>query len=455
MSASVGLLAVMRFGLGPKPGEIAALAGDPRAALLAMTERSEAALIRNPPIPDPYREMTVCYEWLAKRRELVRSGVNPQTLEGRKRIGPQCFRAAYDHECAARFAHAVATDAPLVERLVQFWSNHFSISAKKRNQIELLAGDYERTAIRPHVLGHFRDMLGAVVSHPAMLIYLDNQNSTGPNSPLGRDRQRGLNENLARELLELHTLGADGGYFQEDVTNVSRILTGWSTTPRGHERPQAFRFVERQHEPGTWTVLGRAFPDEGQAQGEAVLDMLAAHSATARNVARRITRHFVAESPPPALVDKLEHVFRETDGDLAELARALVRSDEAWTQERVKLLPPYDFVIASLRATGVETPDRGLTRVLDKLGQPVWAPPSPEGWPDEDGAWALPDALLERIDWASTLAKRVPPGPDASELAEAVLGPALDTHTRQMIARAESREQGLVLLLMSSQMQRR
>jgi uncharacterized protein (DUF1800 family) len=459
MSAEAGLLAVTRFGLGPRPGEIAAVGGDPRAALLAMTERPEAALIRDAPVPDPHEELIACYDWKERRRELIVGGIDATTDEGRQQlrqtIGPRCFRSAYDREAAARAVHAVATDAPFVERLVQFWSNHFAISARKKNTLLVLAGDYERTAIRPHALGRFRDMLHAVAKHPAMIVYLDNQASAGPNSRLGRRRKRGLNENLAREILELHTLGVDGGYSQEDVTNFARILTGWSTTGRKDVRPLAFRFQERQHEPGAFTVLGRTIAEEGQAQGEAVLDMLASHPATARSVARRMARHFVAEDPPPALVERLAAVFRETDGNLAELARALVRSDEAWTPERVKLIPPSDFVVAALRLTGIEPRDDILDRAAQRLGQPVWMPPSPEGWPDEDAAWMLPDALLERVDWAWTLVKRAPADIDASSLAEAGLGPALDPHTRQMIARAESREQGLVLLLMSSQMQRR
>jgi uncharacterized protein (DUF1800 family) len=459
MSTHTGLLAVTRFGLGPKPGEVAALAGDPRAALLAMTQTPGAALIHPPPIADPHSKLRACYEWRGQRRQIAAEGVDAKTPEGRKEmreaLGGNCFADAYNSEVTARAAHAAGTDAPFVERLVQYWSNHFAISARLGPQMRIFAGGYERTVVRPHVLGRFRDMLHAAVRHPAMLNYLSNRRSVGPNSPAGQRRKRGLNENLAREILELHTLGADGGYSQEDVTNFARILTGWSTTGRRDERPYEFRFVDRQHEPGTWTVLGRDFPDDGQAQGEAVLDMLAAHPATARNVARRMARHFVTEDPPPSLVDRLARVFRETDGNLAELARALVRSDEAWAPERVKLIPPYDFVITALRATGVEPQDDILTRAAQRLGQPVWMPPSPEGWPDENEAWMLPDALLERIDWASALAKRVPPGPDPSDLADALLGPALDPHTRQMIARAESREQGLVLLLPSSKMQRR
>lgn len=446
----------MRFGLGPKAGELQAVSGDPRAAFVGMAGPSHSASAGAPPIDDLSAAMRSCVEWNGRRKDamtrLAAKGGENVREETRKEVGPNCFGEAYDKEAEARLRRAVATDNPFNERLLQFWSNHFTVSAKNV-LLQLGAGYYERDAIRPHVLGRFRDMLHAAVKHPAMLVYLDNQRSIGPNSPAG-GLKRGLNENLAREILELHTLGVDGGYGQEDVTNLARILTGWTVTTNREDEPFRFRYAPRQHEPGTWAVLGRRFADKGQAQGEAVLDMLASHPSTARNVARRMCRHFVSENPPEPLVRRLAEVFRATDGDLAALARALVGSDEAWTEQRVKVLPPYDFVVAALRATGADVPYPLLKRTLQSLGQPLWRAPSPEGWPDENEAWAAPDALNERIDWAQALARRLP-DLDVPPLAEAVLGSTLGGHEREAIGRAESRDQALAMFLMLPHFQRR
>jgi uncharacterized protein (DUF1800 family) len=258
-STDAALLSVTRFGLGPKAGEIVAAETDPRGYVLGMTEHPNAALIVNPPIGDLHHEMRTCLAWNKRRSDLVAAGLNPKSPEGRaairREIGPRCFGLAYDSEVLARTDHSVATQAPFVERLVLFWSNHFAISAAKREHLLLLAGDFERIAIRPYVLGSFYDMLQAVVSHPAMILYLDNQFSAGPNSRQGKRRGAGLNENLAREILELHTLGVDAGYTQQDVTNFARILTGWSTSTRKDERPFEFRFEQRAHEPARFPCL--------------------------------------------------------------------------------------------------------------------------------------------------------------------------------------------------------
>src|SRR5436190_8747550 len=257
------------------------------------------------------------------------------------------FRA----EALARLQRAVIADCGFTERLVVFWSNHFCISANKGGPARMWAGSFEREAIRPHVLGRFADMLKAVEQHPAMLFFLDNQQSLGPDSRAGRNRNRGLNENLAREILELHTLGVGGGYSQDDVTSLARIITGWTYAGRQGQlgTPGTFVFNANAHQPGAQAVMGKIYQPNGVAQGEAVLSDIARHPSTAKFIATKFVRHFVADAPPPALVARLADVFGKSDGDLRQLATALLDSDEAWKAPLTKVRSPYEFLVASGR----------------------------------------------------------------------------------------------------------
>ena len=257
------------------------------------------------------------------------------------------FRA----EALARLQRALMADCGFSERLVAFWSNHFCISAAKGELARIWAGAFEREAIRPHVLGRFSEMLMAVEQHPAMLFFLDNQQSLGPDSRAGQNRKRGLNENLAREIMELHTLGVGGGYTQEDVTSLARIITGWTFAGRQGQlgTPGMFVFNANAHEPGPQTLLGKTYADTGLSQGEAALADIARHPSTAKFIAFKFARHFVADDPPLALVARLQEVFRKTDGDLLALATTLVDSDEAWQAPRTKIRHPCGYLVASCR----------------------------------------------------------------------------------------------------------
>ena len=257
----------------------------------------------------------------------------------------------YRAEALARLQRAVQADCGFTERLVAFWSNHFCISASKGELARMWAGAFEREAIRPHVLGHFSDMLKAVEQHPAMLFFLDNQQSLGPDSRAGQNRKRGLNENLAREIMELHTLGVGSGYTQEDVTSLARIITGWSFAGRQGQlgAPGSFIFNANAHQPGPQTLLGKVYEANGLAQGEAALADIARHPATAKFIATKFVRHFVADDPPPALVARLETVFKTTDGDLKAMTLALVDADEAWSAPLTKVRSPYEFLVAGGR----------------------------------------------------------------------------------------------------------
>jgi uncharacterized protein (DUF1800 family) len=350
---------------------------------------------------------------------------------------------------------------------VHFWSNHFAVSADKQ-PLTALAGAFENEAIRPHLGGRFVDLLLAVEKHPAMILYLDNQRSIGPNSRAGRraarrnaERTLGLNENLAREILELHTLGVDGGYTQADVSAFARVITGWSIgggdRPALREgRPGTFEFRENIHEPGPQTVLGRRYAQEGLGQGEAVLHDLATHPSTARHIAIKLARHFTSDDPPATLVDRLTDVYLETGGELPALHAALVDAPECWHAPAGKYKTPHDFVISTFRAFGRE-PEEGryVIGALDLLGQTPYRPGSPAGWPDTADAWGGADALLKRVEWAGAVAKFANARVDPVTTGEAALGPAMSETTRRIVAQAESTGQGLTLLLASPDFQRR
>ncbi|MFB6447521.1 DUF1800 domain-containing protein [Bradyrhizobium tunisiense] len=364
------------------------------------------------------------------------------------------FRA----EALARLQRATLAECGFTERLVVFWSNHFCISASKGELARIWAGAFEREAIRPHVLGRFADMLKAVEQHPAMLFFLDNQQSLGPDSRAGQNRKRGLNENLAREIMELHTLGVGGGYTQDDVTSLARIITGWTFAGRQGQlgAPGSFVFNSNAHQPGPQMLLGKTYEPTGLAQGEAALADIARHPSTANFIAAKFVRQFVADDPPPALVARLRDVFVKTDGDLKALAMALVDSEEAWQAPLTKMRSPYEFLVASgrLLARVPEDPSRYLNG-LNLLGQPLWSPAGPNGFPDTNAAWAAPEGMKLRLDIAAQIGSRLGSNIDPLDLLEFAAADAASIETRRAVERAESRQQALALLLMSPEMQRR
>jgi uncharacterized protein (DUF1800 family) len=351
-----------------------------------------------------------------------------------------------------------------VERLVQFWSNHFAVSVDKLLVVGL-AGGFEADAIRPNVLGRFEDMLLAAARHPAMLLYLDQAQSIGPNSPAGRraqnlhQRGRGLNENLAREILELHTLGVRSGYTQDDVTEFARALTGWTlpSDEPGEESPATFRFVQALHEPGTRTVLGRSYADTGEQQASAIIHDVVLQPATARHIATKLARHFAADDPPQPLVQRLADTFVRTGGDLPSLYRVLIASAEAWQPAPAKFKSPWDWSISSLRALGRrEMPAMQAVQLMNQLGQPVWRPGSPAGYGDLALTWAAPDALIRRVETAQRFAEQAGDAVDARTLAPRVLPDgALGEATAGAIARADSGGTALALMLVAPEFLRR
>jgi uncharacterized protein (DUF1800 family) len=437
------VIAVTRFGLGARPGELERAGQDPKAWLegqLAPAEPRPPALAQVPPTPE---RLTLFFEARGK-------GVDEVVKLFRKQ-----YRDAFIADAGLRAQAQIETEAPFRERLVQFWSNHFTVSVV-RPVVAGIAVPFEEEAIRPHVTGKFADMLLAVARHPAMLLYLDNAQSIGPNSTAGIRRNRGLNENLAREILELHTLGVSGGYDQADVKAFARILTGWTVGgPRmryvGHHL-----FVPQMHEPGEKTLLGVRFEEDGAQEGERALRMLARHPSTARHIALKLARHFIADEPPEAAVDRLAQMYHDTDGDLGALARALVHAPEAWSDRGSKMKSPNEYLISAMRLLGTAGPEPAkLVRALGVLGQAPLAAPSPAGWPDDARSWVGPEAVMRRVEFALALSERARPRQEPMDLAEQALGPTLAADTRHGIERAASRSESLALLLAAPEFQRR
>lgn len=486
-SQSTAWLGLHRFGFGPKSRIPAPTTSDPRAALVSELDRIDAGPLRGEDLltsgeaarrteeditrrrmarfarlrEERARAQEVKGEMMAGSAMQQESGMDSDSRPERRRRevqGPNLRTKLYLAEAMARTEAALSAETGVVERLVWFWSNHFCVDARKP-QVREIAGAFEREAIRPHVLGRFSEMLLAVARHPAMLRSLDQARSVGPNSAFGLPRGRGLNENFARELLELHTLGVRTVYTQKDVTELAKVLTGWTVVPPSDSKLVGgeFEFEPRSHEPGARAVVGRRYADGGVEQGRAVLRDLARHPATARHVATKLATHFVSDAPPQALVDRLAKRFLDTDGDLKQVARTLLEADEAWTDERNKIKRPSEWIVSALRAGDPERAAnidiRLLMQAQEMLGEPLWRPPSPKGFSDSGDDWI--NALSERLDVARMLSQRMTTTRNPVELLDEALGPLASTATRQTVARAEDRTQALALLFMSPEFQRR
>jgi uncharacterized protein (DUF1800 family) len=471
-------LALHRFGFGPRAGTIAAIAPDPRGALLADLERPNAGILPTAGLMSSGEINRTTFEFNAARNAKARLEAKKEAarreaeklagqgtevgMERAPAVAPPAaaatpppetpVQANFFREAKVRYDAAIGAEVGFVERLVWFWSNHFCVNLDST----VMAGAYEREAIRPHVLGKFVDLLLAADSHPAMLIYLDNTSSMGPDSVAGINRNRGLNENLAREILELHTLGVRGGYSQADVTSFAKVITGWTiqATDSNPEHGGEFLFHPRLHEPGAQTVLGKDYRDTGVEQGRAVLKDIARHPATANHIAVKLARHFIADDPPPALVAALAQRFTETDGDLWQVSKTLVAAPESWSPEQAKIKRPGEWSMAVMRAAGLAGEVRQLAGAATRLGEPLWRPPAPRGFADDNGAWL--DGLGHRLENANAFAQqRAVERLDPAAMLEAALGPLASNETRQAVARAETKAQALTLLVMASEFQRR
>jgi uncharacterized protein (DUF1800 family) len=506
-------IALNRFGLGARPDDTAP--ADPKAWLLAQFDQYQPKPAAWASQPDA---LTISSELEQQRMQLrlqtqrnpggasMPAQTNAQTGEQatsqsdarkdkeaeRKAIRAE-IRDNYRSSVNARVASALTTQTPFVERLVHFWANHFAVSAEKP-AVAALAGSFEAEAIRPHVLGRFEDMLVAVERHPAMQLFLDQTSSVGPDSVAAMraaqrnpERKRGLNENLAREIMELHTLGVRSGYNQDDVTEFARALTGWSlvASPRNPvnavsavnavnpgssasagmpasppmqaaSAPGSFVFREALHEPGSRTIMGRRYDQRGEQQALAILHDLASAPATAQHIGSKLARHFIADNPPPDVSERLASVFERSGGDLPSVYRALLDMPQAWSPAAVKFKTPWEWAISSMRGLGWQ--DLGNLQaapMLAQLGQPVWRPGSPAGYDDIAASWAAPDALVRRVEVAQRFAARVGDRLDARSLGQVLLAGSLSAPSAAAVARAESASTAIALLLVSPDFQRR
>jgi uncharacterized protein (DUF1800 family) len=451
-----GAIAAHRFGLGARPGEIAAASAAPRRWLAAQLD---GAVAQPQPVDGGAAFQSggdLVSDLLQYRKEIQMARNQPGAPDPVKQF-IQTRVPQFTREMAGRFALGFTTDRPFAERLVWFWSNHFVVSALNPAAITFV-GAFEREAIRPNVTGKFEDMLLASTRHPAMLLYLDNAQSIGPDSLAGKFVGKGLNENFAREVMELHTLGVDGGYVQADVIALAKILTGWSIDRDG--AGTGFRYYPARHEPGDIVLRGKTYSG-GEDAGIAALKDLAHDPATARHIATKFAAHFIADEPSAQSVSRLEKSFQQTGGDLKALAKTAIDDPAAWKPGAGKMRSPAEYTTAAMRLVGwPQGGDRdkqvkGVMAATRMMGEFPLAAASPKGWPDNSDAWSGPDALLNRIEWAKEFGNRIPQTVDSVALADAGLGPLLQPATRAAMKASANAGEAMALLLASPEFQRR
>jgi len=464
LSISPAAIALNRFGLGARAED--ARPADPRRWLLDQFDRFEVSPAGFASLDDAGAAFKAYREGQQADRRLAKQN-GATDAETELKVGRQDFRedvqALYRAGVQARADSALTTPAPFVERMVHFWSNHFCVSVDAPS-VTAFAGAFERDAIRPHVLGRFADMALAAEQHPAMLLYLNQAQSIGPDSVAAArnpDRKRGLNENLAREIMELHTLGVRSGYSQADVTEFARALTGWTIDGIGagamaRGNPNRFAFRQAFHEPGARTILGKRYPQDGESQARAALLDFVQTPATATHVATKLARHFAGDDPPPSLVARLAASFIAGKGDLPTLYSTLIASPEAWVTTSTKFKTPWEWTISSLRGIGhTQVGNMQIAALQTQLGQRVWKPGAPAGWDDIAASWSGSDALLRRVEIAQRLAGPVSERVDARLLAPKILPESLSTSTEEQIAHSESPAGAIALLLVSPDFLRR
>jgi uncharacterized protein (DUF1800 family) len=465
-------IAVTRFGLGARPGELDAARSDPQGFLKSQI-RKEGADQPPGPLPSSSERLADFREYQAVLQNQRRAPAAPGAPAQDPQMAAQAITGmvrrdaiGVAEEFQARATLAMTTPAAFRERWTAFWADHFTVSAVKQQSANQ-AGPFEREAIRPHVFGNFEEMLIASASHPGMLLYLDQVQSVGPNSPLAQRaklrpaaferRQQGLNENLAREIMELHSVGLGARYSQADVTEFARAMTGLSVGgPNDGPRANKPLFREFAHEPGARTIMGKTYADTGLTQSVSVMRDLAAHPATANHVAVKLARHFVADDPPASLVKRLQDAFTASRGNLSVVAAVLIDSPEAWAPQQAKFKTPYDFVVSSYRAVGGQPRQpQQLVQALNQLGQRPFGAPSPKGWPDEAATWAAPDQVIKRLAWSQAFANQNAQAGAPMQIAQSALGARLTPPVAAAIAAAESRPEAIAILMMSPEFQRR
>ena len=457
VAAARALHVLNRLGYGPKPGDVE------RVAAIGV-DRYIATQLDPKTIPLPealsQRLLSLTATQTSARQAMAQFYEGQAAARQDDEAGKQQRREIYERmslqTAEARLARAIDSPRQLDEVMVDFWFNHFNVFSGKSLDRALIAS-YERDAIRPFAMGRFRDLLGATSRHPAMLFYLDNWLSVAPGSqPAQRGdnaaapRPSGLNENFARELMELHTLGVDGGFSQKDVTELARMFTGWTFAPRAVRGDGDFQFDPRRHDNGEKFWLGQRISARGRDEGEWALDLLAAHPATARHISYKLAQYFVADQPPAALVDRLARRFQETQGDIRAVLGMLFASPEFRDPGAIggKFKTPYQYVVSAARAADLRVLNvRPLLSTLAQLGMPLYGCQTPDGYKNTEAAWLNPDALTRRINFATALASgRLPldqPADGAANRPDGAavnavqlldtLGPSISARTRSTV----------------------
>ena len=447
-------IAVNRFGYGARGNELIKAKANPIKWL--ESQLKEIEFTDGLPSSD---EVFLAYGKFQQQKKLLKKKKKENTTKNKREdkqnmMMNNAARRTYVKMSSIALKQAINSEHSVSWRLLDFFSNHFSVSSKGRLMLGL-SPTLEREAIAPNLLGNFSDLLLAVMQHPAMIIYLNNEKSFGANSRLAKKRKVGLNENLAREIMELHTLGVNGGYRQNDVIELAKAMTGWSVKRPKKEHGSGFVFREYGHEPGNRTLLGENYAQRGIQQGQQMLRDLAMHPTTANYVCKKIAHHFVSESVQQSLIDKMQKTWLDNQGNIKKVMITLFNASEAWLTTPQKFKTPREFVISVYRAIAPNTiNDKNLINSLNNLGQKPFNAGSPAGFSDDESDWLGASALIARIEWSSLLSAKVKNINTAHIMANS-LGASVSSNTYQMVMRAESRQQANTLFLMSPEFQRR
>lgn len=451
MTLSQSALAEIRYGYGfrpdrkPAPGPV---------ALLGALRKADPFIANNPIASLDER---LAYRMLQAESNTARrqKAGNAEALAKRAR---QTRERIILTDFRTHFSRPTLAWAPFRERLLSFWADHFTV-ALRVNRDSILVMDYLQNALRPHLTGNFGDMLEAVVTHPAMLIFLGQANSVGPNSNAGQRQNRGLNENLAREVLELHTMGVSAGYSQDDVRQFAELLTGLTYGPKG------FAFRKGFVEPGEETVLGKSYGGDDFDAIKTALRDISLREDTAQHLAEKLIVHFIGGTPQPGHVAQISGAYLSSGGDLMAVYAALLDHEEAWVPELRKAKQPYDFIISSLRAVGLKPKHfqefnlrdyrRFFIGPMIEMGQPLMQPNGPDGWSEDPGAWITPAGLTARILWGNALAQRHAKNSDPRKFLQAALRDAASEPLRLAVSRAETKHEGIAITLASPDFNRR
>ena len=456
-------IATNRFGQGAKPGELLNAQISPKKWLAEQLQ----PLIFSPAMEESKHgfQLLLAHQ-KAKKQERAQRQAGDSMAQGEssntsmvpllqsKKQAYQTINKFSSKLILNTLTRAIDTDNSFQARLLDFFSNHFSVS-NMNLYLRALAPTMEREAIGPNLIGNFSDLLIAVESHPAMLLYLNNDRSIGADSKLGKKRKkRGLNENLAREILELHTLGVNGGYQQQDVRELALAITGWSVGNVAKDEPSGFLFKAAEHQPGERTILSKTYPNTGVEQGENILKSLAIHRSTAEHICSKLARHFIADQPDPILVEDMIKSWLGSAGHLKTVLSTMIEHPLSWLPEQQKFKTPRDFIISTFRACGPKKKlYNRLPGSLMALGQTPFGAGSPAGYGDLSSDWDGAEALMLRIEWAEQLSARIAKTP--LEIAQNVLGSYLSDNTSMLLKNAESRQVGLAMMLLSPEFLRR